>query len=128
MRRIMVNVYYAHSILIYNTKREKKELRFLRKKFSSIFNPNTDIIWDDTTKMEPYFRAVKNSDILVVSELKNHIGKGVFDEIKTALNSNILVLCLRRKFFKYSLRKVKDVELLNEEDWKTYYGKVKLAT
>ena len=124
----MVNVYYAHSILIYNTKREKKELRFLRKKFSSIFNPNTDIIWDDTTKMEPYFRAVKNSDILVVSELKNHIGKGVFDEIKTALNSNILVLCLRRKFFKYSLRKVKDVELLNEEDWKTYYGKVKLAT
>jgi len=124
----MVNIYYAHSILIYNTKREKKELRFLRKKFSSIFNPNTDIIWDDTTKMEPYFRAVKNSDILVVSELKNHIGKGVFDEIKTALNSNILVLCLRRKFFKYSLRKVKDVELLNEEDWKTYYGKVKLAT
>ncbi len=124
----MVNVYYAHSILIYNTKREKKELRFLRKKFSSIFNPNTDIIWDDTTKMEPYFRAVKNSDILVVSELKNHIGKGVFDEIKTALNSNILVLCLRRKFFKYSLRKVKDVELLNEENWKTYYGKVKLAT
>lgn len=128
MRRIMVNVYYAHSILIYNTKREKKELKFLRKKFSSILNPNTDIKWDDTTKMEPYFRAVKNSDIVVVSEHKNHIGKGVYDEIKTALNRNILVICLRRKFFIYRLRKVKDIELVNEEDWRIYYGKVKMLT
>ena len=124
----MEKVYYAHSKLIYNTKREKKELRFLRKKFSSVFNPNTNLIWDDTTKMEPYFRAVKNSDILVVSEHKNHIGKGVYDEIKTALNSNILVLCLKRKFFIFRLKKVKDVELVNEGHWKIYYGKVNLAS
>ena len=97
----MTKVYYSHSLLIYNTKREKKELQFLRKKFSFVFNPNTDIIWDKTKKMEPYFRAVKNSDLIVVSEFKSHIGKGVYDEIRIALNNNILVLCLRRKFFTF---------------------------
>ena len=120
----MKKVYYAHSICIYNTKREKKELRFLRKQFSSVCNPNTDITWDNTTKMEPYFKAVKNSDIVVVSEYSYHIGKGVYDEIKIAINSNILVLCLKRKLFKYRLQQVKGVKLVNEQDWKITYGKV----
>ena len=120
----MKKVYFAHSIHIYNTKREKKELRFLRKQFSSVCNPNTDITWDNTTKMEPYFKAVKNSDIVVVSEYRYHIGKGVYDEIKIAINSNILVLCLKRKLFKYRLQQVKSVKLVNEQDWKITYGKV----
>ncbi len=123
----MAKVYYSHSVLIYNTKREKKELRFLEKKFSSIINPNTDIRWDETTKMEPYFRAVKNSDLVVVSEFKNHIGKGVYDEIRIALNNKIPVLCLRRKYFEFFLSIVKDLELVNKEDWSIYYGKLRLA-
>ncbi len=120
----MKKVYYAHSKCIYNTKREKKELRFLRKKFSSVYNPNTAIKWDNTTKMEPYFKAVKNSDIVVVSEYRYHVGKGVYDEIKIAINSNILVLCLKRKLLKYRLQQVKSVKLVNEQDWKITYGKV----
>lgn len=120
----MKKLYYAHSMLIYNTKREKKELRFLRKNFSSVCNPKTDITWDNTIKMEAYFKVVKNSDIVVVSEYKNHIGKGVYDEIKTAINSNILVLCLRKKLFKCRLQQVKGVELVNEQDWKITYGKI----
>ena len=78
-------------------------------------------------KMEPYFRAVKNSDLIVVSEFKNHIGKGVYDEIRKALNNNILVLCLRRKIFTFFLCEVKDLELVNNDDWKINYGKLKLA-
>ena len=124
----MKKVYYAHSKLIYNTKREKKELEFLRKKFSSVFNPNIKISWDNNTKMEPYFKAVKNSDIVVASEYKKHIGKGVFDEITTAINNNITVLCLRRKLFKYQLYKIANVEIVNDQDWKKKYGKIVLLT
>ena len=124
----MKKVYYAHSKLIYNTKREKKELQFLRNKFTSVCNPNTDITWDNTTKMEPFFKAVKNSDIIIISEYKKHIGKGVYDEIKLAINSHISVLCLRKKLFKYRLHQVASVELVDEKNWKIKYGKVILCS
>lgn len=117
-------VYYAHSLKIYNTKREKREFRFLKRKFSEVWNPNMDIKWDNKSKMKPYLEAVKNSDIVVVSEYMKHIGKGVYEEIKTALNHVILVLCLKKKFLRYRLLEVKDVELTDELDWKITYGKV----
>lgn len=119
-------VYYAHSMQIYNTRREKKELKFLKKHFESICNPNTDIKWDNNKKMEPYFEAVKNSDIVVVSEYMNHIGKGMYEEIKIALKNNILVLCLKKRFCNYRLQQVKDVKVKNIDDWKVKYGKIVL--
>ena len=128
MKNIVKKIYYAHSMYIYNTRREKKELEFLRNEFQSVCNPNKDITWDNNTKMEPYFEAVKNSDIVVASEYKKHIGKGVFDEIMTAINNNITVLCLRRKLFKYQLYKIANVEIVNDQDWKKKYGKIILLT
>ena len=127
MRKQNKKVYYAHSLQIYNTKREKRELRFLKRKFSETCNPNTDITWDNGTKMQPYFEAVKNSDIVVVSEYMNQIGKGVYEEINTALIHKILVLCLKKKFLRYRLQQVKDVEMANELDWRITYGKVILS-
>ena len=124
MRKQNKKVYYAHSLQIYNTKREKRELRFLKRKFNEVCNPNTDIIWDNRTKMQLYLKTVRNSDVIVVSEYMNHAGKGVYEEIKTALRNNILVLCLRKRFFKYKLQQVKDVESANELDWKITHGKV----
>ena len=124
MRKQNKKVYYAHSLQIYNTKREKRELRFLKRKFSEICNPNTDIAWDNRTKMKPYFEVVRNSDTVIVSEYMNHIGKGVYEEIKKALNHKILVLRLKKKFFRNSLEQVKNVEYINENDWKITYGKV----
>ena len=124
MRKQNKKVYYAHSLQIYNTKREKRELRVLKKKFSEVCNPNTDITWDNKTKMEPYFEAVRNSDIVVVSEYMSHVGKGVYEEIKTALNHKILVLHLKKKFFRYRLHHVKDIKIIKRKDWRINYGKI----
>ncbi len=124
MRQHNKKIYYAHSLQVYNTKREKRELRFLKKKFDEVCNPNTEIIWDNATKMKPYFEAVKKSDIVVVSEYMSHIGKGVYEEIKTAFIHKILVLCLRRKFFRFHFQYVKDIKIENENDWQISYGKI----
>jgi len=116
-------VYYAHSLKIYNTKREKKELRYLKKKFFKIFNPKTELQWDLITKMQPYFEAVQGSCSIIVSEYKKYIGRGVFDEIKIALKNKIPAYCLKRKFFRFKLIKIKDVKYIGI-DWKIYYGKL----
>ena len=124
MEKKQKQVYYAHSMLIYDTRREKKELKFLKKHYKFVCNPNTDIKWDDAMEMEPYFKAIKSCDLLICSEYKNHIGKGVYDEIRTALNNNIIVLCLKKKLFRYRLHNIKDLILKNENDWKIKYGKI----
>ncbi|MBA7635063.1 hypothetical protein ES703_42663 [subsurface metagenome] len=56
----------------------------------------------------------------------NHIGKGIFKEITSALNLNRLVLCLRKKLFRYRLRQIKEVKLVDEKEWQIRYGKIKL--
>ncbi len=93
-----------------------------------VCNPSKDIEWDNSTKMEPYFETVKNSDIVVASEFKNHIGKGVFDEIKSALYHKIEVFCLRKNLFRFRLLQVKNVELVDVTNWKIRYGKIRLMT
>lgn len=118
-------IYYAHNLNIYNTKREKKELRFLEKKFNNIFNPKTELKWDPITKMEPYLKAVQNSNLIVASEYKKYIGRGVFDEIKTALENRIPAFCLKRRLFKFKLIKIKNIKYIGI-DWKIYYGKIVL--
>ena len=118
-------IYYAHSLKIYNTKREKKELRFLEKKFNNIFNPKTELKWDTLTKMEPYLKEVQNSNLIVASEYKKYIGRGVFDEIKTALENQIPTFCLKRRLFKFKLVKIKNIKYIGI-DWKIYYGKIVL--
>lgn len=116
-------VYYAHSLKIYNTKREKKKLRYLKKKNFKIFNPKTELQWDSMTKMQPYFEAVQSSCLIIASEYKKYIGRGVFDEIKIALYNKIPVYCLKRKFFKFKLIKIKDIKYIGI-DWKNHYGKL----
>lgn len=96
-------VYYAHSLKIYNTRREKNELRYLKRKFFKIFNPKTELQWDSMTKMQPYFEAVQGSTLIIASEYKKYIGKGVFDEIKIALKNKIPAFCLKKKFLNLSL-------------------------
>lgn len=116
-------VYYAHSLKIYNTRREKNELRYLKRKFFKIFNPKTELQWDSMTKMQPYFEAVQGSTLIIASEYKKYIGKGVFDEIKIALKNKIPAFCLKKKFFKFKLIRIKDIKYIGI-DWKKYYGKI----
>ena len=54
-----MKVYYAHSMIIYNIKREKIELDYQKKKYKNVFNPNIEIDYNKETGMEPYFEALK---------------------------------------------------------------------
>lgn len=119
-----MNVYYGHSLLIYDTEREKEELNFIKKTFptSKIINPNTDIPWKGD--MDIYLEKVRFSDLIIISEYLDHIGHGVFDEIKTAIKHNISVKCLRKDAQGFVLLDVKDVEVYDADDWKINYGTV----
>lgn len=118
-----MRVYYAHSKRIYGTKREERELRFLKKKFSQIVDPNKDI--GEKGNVNPYLKVVSDCNIMVCSEFKKHIGVGVFQEVKYALGKKKEVLCLRRKHHFY-FRKVKTVRIIDETDSSVKYGKLVL--
>lgn len=87
-------IYYAHSRKIYNTKREKKELQYLRKLYGKVLDPNNDLgELEDTCK---YMRHVAACTLVVCSEYLDHVGFGVFMEVLFALNNDIPVMCLRK--------------------------------
>ncbi|KKN34220.1 hypothetical protein LCGC14_0795690 [marine sediment metagenome] len=113
-------VYYAHSIKIYDTSQEVRELAYLNKEFT-VFNPKNEIRWNSLTKMTPYFEAVKKSDILVASEYKNHVGRGVYDEISIALSNSIPSFVLRKEH-NFKLLEIQALKLDDIYDWKVYYG------
>ena len=89
MEKKQKRVYYAHSMFIYDTRGEKKELKFLKKHYNFVVNPNPDIKWDNAKEMEPYFKAIKSCDLLICSEYKNHVGKVVSAERSPVQNFTV---------------------------------------
>jgi len=120
----MDKIYYAHSKIIYGSKREVKERKFLEKKFI-VLCPNRDI--GEKGFMEPYLQAIKGCSKVICSEYSGYIGRGVFEEVKSALEDNKPVLCLRLKKSKFNLIEVINVEIVDECDWKFQYGKLILS-
>ena len=119
-----MDVYYSHSMRIYDTEREKKEIKFLNRKFGRVCNPNGDIEWRGD--MQPYIEAVKKSDMVVLSEYEGHIGRGVFVEVKTALDEKKPVYVIKNDNDAFSLHKVDDVNVVDPFDWKVKYGEIKI--
>jgi hypothetical protein len=112
-------IYYAHSMLIYGTLKEKQELKILRKKFQNVLCPNQDI-GDVQKGMSAYLKIVEWADLVVVSEYLGFIGKGVYSEIQHAQNNGIPVKCLRGS----KLLEVKDTSIYNASDYRIRYGKL----
>jgi hypothetical protein len=112
-------IYYAHSKQIYNTQREKDELAKIAKLFPGyeIICPNRDI---GESSMEPYLKAVLGCDIVVFSEYKKHIGKGVYGELEVALHAE------RPVFLLYGKRalSITGIERVDPNDWIIRYGRV----
>lgn len=132
-------IYYAHSMLIYNTEKEREEIDLIKLNEGhtygnydvTIINPNGWIYDNGNGKdvMEQCFVFIKQSDMTVFSTLKDGvIGKGVYSEIEKALYYDKSVFHLRqdgdmRRFLEKDFDKI---ELVNEgKDWKKY-AKVKL--
>jgi len=115
-------VYYAHSKCIYNTPREKSELKWLRKKFAKVLDPNSDM--GELGDVNPYLRAVGEHDAVVCSEYKGYIGKGVYHEVDHALRCGRKVWCLRKRLGVFYLKPVKKTEFYDGNDWKVCYAKL----
>jgi len=118
----MTKVYYSHSMKTYDQEQEKIELNFLQNKFERIFNPNKEINYNPKKGLKPYLNVVKKSDILVCSEYKGYIGKGVFREISTAFAHEITILCIKGTYPNFELKEVIGIKVVNKEDPKVKYG------
>lgn len=115
----VARVYFAHSMQIYNTLREKNELKFINEMFDKVICPNVDIRIA-SGGMNGYLRIVGWADLVVVSEYRGFVGAGVFAEVKKAVELKIPVKCLRRN----KLIEVKDVVINDSKDIKIKYGKL----
>ena len=81
-------IYYAHSLRIYNTREEKKELETLEAYFYNglIFNPNRRSIQRAKDPMSECLRMLKDDSVtsLVFSSIQGYIEAGVYAEIRSA--------------------------------------------
>jgi len=90
-----LKIYYAHSKRIYWSKREEKEIAVIQDKYpkAEIVNPSgifrREMDWQLFMANE-----FPRMDLVVFSDFKGYIGKGVFEEINTAIGLEIPVLYL----------------------------------
>ena len=94
-----MKIYYAHHLWKYGTPTEQYELSLIKSIFpyAEIFNPSEDIqkgLQDDEA-MKLCIDALSNCDALVFSDISGVIGKGVMEEIETAVKSMKPVLRIR---------------------------------
>ena len=114
-------IYYAHSMQIYNTEQEKKELKYLNiLSKHNVIDPN-DKTFPENKGILPFLKAINKCDILVCSEFNNYIGFGVYQEILFALGKGMPCFVIRKK----KLKKIKYVDIHDKYDWKIYFAKIK---
>ena len=130
-------IYYAHSMLIYNTEKEKEEIEDIKKGFifydklqDRIINPNGWIYdnGDEKSIMEQCYVFIKNCDCVVFSTLEDDIiGKGVYSEINKALEYGKNIFQLNNgKLYIFDREKYNKIEIVDKgKDWRKY-AKVKL--
>ena len=111
-------IYYAHSKQIYNTERERKELSFIRSSFPliPILNPSKNM-----DQFGLNLKQIAESWAIVCSRYENHVGKGVYEEIKEAIRLKKPVFCIIQP---NKLVRVRSLQLVDPNHWKTYYGKL----
>jgi hypothetical protein len=114
-------VYYAHSKLIYGTKREKRELAFLKKKFTFVIDPNKDM--GELGSIDPYLKKVDECDMVVCSPHDGYLGRGQYSEVLHALKLNKPVYSIQKSLlFGFQLKKVTSVSTFDTNDWSRKYS------
>ena len=122
-------IYYAHSLDIYNTDKEKAELKTIRNIYTQalIINPNGWIAQNMSPSniMEQcYLYAGKICNILIFSADNNCIiGKGVYEEIKKGIENHRKVLFMHKeKFSNFSKKDFNNIKMLYNStgSWKKY--------
>lgn len=97
----MRKIYYAHHQWKYNTDEEQKEIQQINENLEGfIVNPNGWVYENGNEEycMGQCFHFIKMCDVLVFSTIENGImGKGVYSEIKHALDNEKTVFYLNNK-------------------------------
>lgn len=92
----MKNIYYAHSIAIYGTKQEARDVEIIKRVFpdDSIINPNTpDVQSQYHGDMDIFKSIVQKCGIFVFRALPNgKIPAGIAKEIECATDVNIPII------------------------------------
>lgn len=110
-----MKIYYAHSKKIYYSKREKKELAIIRRRYPSakIINPaglfRQEVDWRIFMAYD-----LPEMDLVIFSDFNGYIGKGVFEEILTAIENGIPVLYLNEQGRVTAMFSIGEP---NPEDW-----------
>jgi hypothetical protein len=118
-----MKTYYSHSLQLYNTEREQRELEYLRT-LGDIENPNNG----SKQSMTFFYSRIIRSDQVVCSEFQGHIGRGVYEELTIALVESIPSFVLRKRRIRggFHLKQIKSLKIIDDTDWKIRFGKVKV--
>lgn len=93
-----MKVYYSHPLTLYNTEREKEDIRMLEFIFgpTDVVNPNNpvaDALYKENYSMSVFFDAILLCEALAFRALPfGKISAGVAAEIKYAKEHNIVVI------------------------------------
>jgi hypothetical protein len=117
----MKTLYYAHSKRTYGSRQEKRELKLIKKKFPDheIVNPGeiTYLSLHESEIMEECKGFVRAVDVIVCSEYKKYIGRGVFEELETKTKAKKYLLRGKKFIENFSVR------IVDRDDWCVRYGK-----
>lgn len=119
----MPYVYFAHSMLDYNTKLEaevRSTLESYIDKDLKLICPNRDLSATLGKDMYRYLAFVKTCALVIVLEHNKYIGHGVFDEVNTAIRSKIPVFVFRDS----NLVPVTGTMVNDPNDWRFKYAKL----
>lgn len=119
-------LYYSHSKKIYGTRREKKEIKLISKHFpkTPVYNPNNTTIKTAVSPIDTCLRWIESDDItrIVFSTYRNHVGKGVYTEVKRAeeLGKPTYVI-VRNKISSFIDQ---HLSIVDEHDWIVRYAEI----
>ena len=129
--RIIPQIYYAHSMKIYDKKQEKREIKLIKQIY-----PNADLInpakyerkWKKLSGkeiMKKCLDLLSKSDVVIFSAVKldngYFIGRGVFVEVKFAIELKMKVFFIIDK-----LEHNFTIDVFDENDWELKFAKINL--
>ena len=125
--RIYPKIYYAHSMLIYKSKKERREIRRIKSMFpkAEIINPaKHERKWKNLSGKEIMAKCldlISNSDMVIFSAIEQNnndfVGRGVYVEVKFAqeIKKDIYLL-------KETLESDYSLDIYNDDDWSLQFS------
>ncbi|MCG3223218.1 MAG: hypothetical protein H7647_02040 [Candidatus Heimdallarchaeota archaeon] len=129
--RVYPKIYYAHSMLIYKSKQERREIKIIKKIFpkAEIVNPaKYEKKWkylSGKKVMTKCLNLISNSDMVIFSAMKkdnrDFVGRGVYVEVKFAEEIE-----KDTYFLHETLESDFSLEIYNDDDWNIRFSIVKI--